>query len=114
MLYAQTNNAEHVPLGWEEVEHLFKRLHQLSYVEAGVYQLSWERRMFSMPTYPEVRLTLIRWTRKTAVVSEHKREEVAIAYHPREMVPVLLMLIAVAEDKEKEIRAKGDEYVKWV
>lgn len=113
MLYAQTKNAEHVPLGWEEVEYLFKRLHRLSYVDSSVYTLSWERRMFSMPTYPEVRLTLVKWNRITPTGGERRREDVAIAYHPSEMVPILLMLVAVAEDKEKEMRAKGDEDVKW-
>lgn len=113
MLYARTTNKEHIPLGWEEVEFLFKRLHRLAYDDSGVYQLEWERRMFSMPTYPEIRLVLIKWNRITPSGGEHRREEVAIAYHPSEMVPVLIMLVAVAEDKAKEMQAKGDSDVKW-
>ena len=113
MLYAKTTDKGHIPLGWEEVEYLFKRLHQLSYVDSSVYQLEWQRRMFSMPTYPEIRLVLIKWTRKTALVGEHRREEIATAYHPSEMVPVLIMLVAVAEDIRKEMEAKGLTDVRW-
>lgn len=113
MLYARTRNKEHIPLGWEEVEYLFKRLHRLAYVNDGAYQLEWERRMFNLEDHPEMRLSLVRWGRYMSVDETSKRELVATAFHPSEMVPVLLMLIAIAEDKVKEMQAKGDEDVKW-
>ena len=113
MLYARTRNKEHIPLGWEEVEYLFKRLHRLAYVNDGAYQLEWERRMFNLEDHPEVRLILIKWGRYMNMNVPPQRELVATAYHPSEMVPVLLMLIAIAEDKVKEMQAKGDEDVKW-
>lgn len=115
MLYARTRNKEHIPLGWEEVEFLFNRLHRLAYVNDGAYQLEWERRMFNLKDHPEMRLLLIKWDRYMgAGAVSTKREEIAVAYHPSEMVPVLLMLIAVAEDKVKEMQAKGgSDVIQW-
>lgn len=114
MLYARTTNKEHIPLGWEEVEYLFKRLHRLAYVNDGAYQMEWERRMFIDHEVPLIRLSLVRWGRYKSVDAGTPRELIATATKPDEMVPVLLMLIAVAEDKEKEMRAKGDsDVVQW-
>ena len=102
-------------MGWEEVEYLFKRLHRLAYVNEGAYQLEWERRMFNLEDHPEVRLSLVKWARYMGAGEVSKRELVATAYHPSEMVPVLLMLIAVAEDKMKELQAKGEisDVIQW-
>lgn len=100
-------------MGWEEVEYLFKRLHRLSYANDGVYQIEWERRMLIDHEMPMIRLSLIRWERNMDIGSGAKRELIATAYKPDEMVPVLLMLIAVAEDKVKELEAKGGSDVKW-
>ena len=115
MLYVRTRNKEHIPLGWEEVEFLFKRLHRLAYVSEGAYQLEWERRMFTLEDHPEMRLTLVKWNRYMGAGEVSKREEVATAYHPSEMVPVLLMLVAIAEDKLKELQANGEisNDIKW-
>ena len=98
-------------MGWEEVEYLFTRLHRLAYVNDGAYQLEWERRMLFDQDLPIMRLTLVRWGRYRSVDETSKREEVATAYKPDEMVPVLLMLIAIAEDKVKELNAKGE--IEW-
>lgn len=111
MLYVRTRNKEHIPLGWEEVEYLFARLHRLAYVNEGAYQLEWERRMLFDQDLPIMRLTLVRWDRYKGVTGGTLREEIATAYKPDEMVPVLLMLIAIAEDKVKELDAKGE--IKW-
>ena len=113
MLYARTTNKEHIPLGWEQVEYLFKRLHRLSYTDDGVYQMDWERRMFIDHEIPLIRLSLVRWDRNMVMGEKPRRELIATATKPDEMVPVLLMLIAVAEDKVKEMQAKGDRDVKW-
>ena len=111
MLYVRTRNKEHIPLGWEEVEYLFARLHRLAYVNDGAYQLEWERRMLFDQDLPIMRLTLVRWDRYKGVTGGTLREEIATAYKPNEMVPVLLMLIAIAEDKVKELDAKGE--IEW-
>jgi len=100
MLYVPTTNKEHIPLGWEEAEHLFKKLQVLCLGTGMRYQYVWERRMLFNQDLPEVRAQIIKWT---ADVKGSKREPVAEAYSCAEIVPVLLMLIAVATDERKAL-----------
>lgn len=109
MLYVPTTNKEHIPLGWEEVEYLFKKLQMLSLGSSTRYQLVWERRMFLDRAYPEFRGQLVRWT---SDIKGSKREPVAEAYSCAELVPVLLMLIAVATDERKAL-GLPQERVTW-
>ena len=98
MLYVPTTNKEHIPLGWEEAEHLFKKLQILCLGTPVRYQFVWERRMLLSSAYPEFRVQLVKWT---SDIKGSKREPVAEAYSCAEIVPVLLMLIAVATDERK-------------
>ena len=100
MLYAPTTNKEHIPLGWEEAEYLFKKLQILCLGTNMRYQLVWERRMFLSSAYPEFRAQLVKWT---SDIKGGKREPITEAYSCAEVVPVLLMLIAVAEDERKAL-----------
>jgi len=93
-------------LGWEEVEYLFKRLRYLAYAGDGSYQLEWERRMFLNRAYPELRLLLVKWGTYEGADKPTKREVLSEAYKPSDMVPVLLMLIAVATDRVKELSSR--------
>jgi len=100
MLYVPTTNKEHIPLGWEEAEYLFKKLQILGLGTSIRYQFVWERRMFFNSTYPEFRVQLIKWT---SDIKGGKREPLAEAYSCAEIVPVLIMLVAVAEDERKAL-----------
>ena len=100
MLYAPTTNKEHIPLGWEEAEHLFKKLQILCLGTPVRYQFVWERRMLLSSAYPEFRVQLVKWT---SDIKGGKRELVAEAYSCKEIVPVLLMLVVVAEDERKAL-----------
>jgi len=109
MLYAPTTNKEHIPLGWEEAEYLFKKLQVLCLGTNTHYQHVWERRMLFNSAYPEIRAQIIKWT---ADVKGNKRELVAEAYSCAEIVPVLIMLIAVADD-ERKARGLPQERATW-
>jgi len=109
MLYVPTTNKEHIPLGWEEAEYLFKKLQILSLGNSTRYQFVWERRMFLNSTYPEFRVQLIKWT---SDIKGGKRELVAEAYSCKEIVPVLLMLVVVAED-ERKASGLSQERITW-
>jgi len=105
MLYVPTTNKEHIPLGWEEAEHLFKKLQMLSLGTSVRYQYVWERRMLLSSAYPEFRVQLVKWDSANVSISipKPKREVLAEAYSCAEIVPVLLMLIAVATDERKAL-----------
>jgi len=109
MLYVPTTNKEHIPLGWEEAEYLFKKLQILGLGSSTRYQFVWERRMFLNSTYPEFRVQLIKWT---SDIKGGKRELVAEAYSCKEIVPVLLMLVVVAED-ERKASGLSQERMTW-
>ena len=109
MLYVPTTNKEHIPLGWEEAEHLFKKLQMFSLGTPVRYQYVWERRMLFDQDLPEIRAQIIKWT---ADVKGNKRELVAEAYSCAEIVPVLIMLIAVADD-ERKARGLPQERATW-
>jgi len=102
MLYVPTTNKEHIPLGWEEAEHLFKKLQMLSLGTLIRYQFVWERRMLLSSAYPEFRAQLVKWT-SDIKGGRGKREPIAEAYSCAEIVPVLLMLVAVAMDERKAL-----------
>lgn len=90
-MYAQTYNPEHVPLGWEQVEHLW-RVCTMYGIRVQGYQLVWERKTFSDPTLPEIRCCLRRWV-NTGDRTEPTRVEVLLTTHePEPMAAALLML----------------------
>jgi hypothetical protein len=102
MLYVPTTNKEHIPLGWEEAEYLFKKLQILCLGTTTRYQFVWERRMFLNSTYPEFRVQLVKWVTSPRA-EKPKREVLAEAYSCAEIAPVLLMLVAVATDERKRL-----------
>ncbi len=110
MLYAPTTNKEHIPLGWEEAEYLFKKLQVLCLGTSTHYQYVWERRMLFNSAYPEIRVQLVKWDNRD--IKGSKREPVAEAYSCAEIVPVLLMLIAVATDERKAL-GLPQERMQW-
>jgi hypothetical protein len=110
MLYVPTTNKEHIPLGWEEAEYLFKKLRTLSLGTSTHYQYVWERRMLLSSAYPEFRVQLVKWT---SDIKGGKREVLAEAYSCAEIVPVLLMLIAVTTDERKRLDLPEGRVMQW-
>ena len=112
-MYAPTTNKEHIPLGWEQPEYLFKRLQILTLGVNDRYQYLWERNLLSHLDVPQIRATLVKW----AVVEnnlrmEAKREELLQTTDPDAMGAALLMLIAVTMD-ERIAKGLSNGKVTW-
>lgn len=115
MLYVATTNKEHIPLGWEEAEYLYKKLQVLCIGMGFNYQYVWERRMLSDSTYSEIRAKIIKWDSIGVGlgVGKPKRLVMAEAYSCAELVPVLLMLIAVTTDERNARGLPEARVMKW-
>ncbi len=113
-MYAPTTNKEHIPLGWEQPEYLFKRLQIVTLGMNNRYQYLWERKLFALKDLPEIRATLVKWTPvENNLRMEAKREELLQTSDPDVMGAALLMLIAVTTDERIAKGLPPDGRVAW-
>ena len=112
-MYAPTTNKEHIPLGWEQPEYLFKRLQILTLGMPTRYQYLWERNLLSHLDVPQIRATLVKWTPvENNLRMEAERDVLLQTTDPDVMGAALLMLIAVATD-ERIARGLPNGKVAW-
>ena len=112
-MYAPTTNKEHIPLGWEQPEYLFKELQLLTHNMPTRYQYLWERNLLSHLDVPQIRATLVKWTPvDNNLRMEAKREELLQTTDPDAMGAALLMLIAVTKD-ERIAKGLSNGKVTW-
>jgi hypothetical protein len=113
-MYAPTTNKEHIPLGWEQPEYLFKELQILTYGMNIRYQYLWERKLFALKDLPEIRATLVKWTVvENNLRMESKREDLVQTTDPKVMASALIMLVAVTKDERTAKGLPNGKGVTW-
>lgn len=92
MLYAKTNDKGAIPLGWEEVEHLWNKFCVYGARMHG-YQLDWEQKMFALQEGAEIRACLRKWETPRKYDRSPTVEDLLVTDDPKQMAAVLFMLV---------------------
>lgn len=84
---------------WDKTHSMFKYLKKLS----SKYQMTFERRLFNIQWFPELRCTLVRWG-ELDQNGNTPRNVLLETDDPKQMEATLTMLIANAEAEARERR----------